>query len=212
MKQSDRASPYFGFHGTKRQSFAVLRFYETEWYSFVVFWLLKYRVTELRFEFVSRGKVTELCFEFVSRGKLSETYFVVNDQSKAIWNARQRIKPGSTLPRDPKTSSGALQELNKAFAFWRYQFLQREAHLDKPNSISPGQATFWRTHAATSLFAATSQQAWLHCTHAATSQQAWLHCKAEPSKFYLRQLTKLGQTARERTKSIGVRPSSVSSL
>jgi len=30
MKQSDRGSSYFGFHGTKRQSFGVLRFYETE--------------------------------------------------------------------------------------------------------------------------------------------------------------------------------------
>jgi len=30
MKQSDRASPSFGFHGTKRQSFAVLRFYKTK--------------------------------------------------------------------------------------------------------------------------------------------------------------------------------------
>jgi len=45
MKQSDRGSSYFGFHGTKRQSFAVLRFYETEWHSFAVFWFLKYRVT-----------------------------------------------------------------------------------------------------------------------------------------------------------------------
>jgi len=164
MKQSDRASPYFGFHWTKRQSFAVLRFYETEWHSFAVFWFLKYRVTELHLEFlsqdkvtelhvefVSRDKVTELRIEFVSRGRLSETYFVVNDQSKAPWNARQRIKPGSTSPRDPKTSSGALQELNKkASAFWPYQFLQRAAHLDKPNSICPGQVTFWRTHAATS--------------------------------------------------------------
>jgi len=160
MKQSDRASPYFGFHGTKRQSFTVLRVYETEWHSFVVFWLLKYRVTELhlecvlqdkvtelRFEFVSQDKVAELRVEFVSRGRLSETYFVVNDQSKATWNARQRIKPGSTLPRDPKTSNGALQELKKASAFWQYQFLQRAAHLDKPNSISPGQDTFSRTQA-----------------------------------------------------------------
>jgi len=32
---------------------------------------------------------------------------------------------------------------------WRYQFLQRAAHLDKPNSISPGQVTFWRAHVAT---------------------------------------------------------------
>jgi len=100
-------------------------------------------VTELRVEFV-----TELRVEFVSRGRLSETYFIVNDQSKATWNARQRIKLSSTLPRDHKTSSGVLQELNKASAFWPYQFLQRAAHLDKPNSIFPGQATFWRTQAA----------------------------------------------------------------
>jgi len=108
------------------------------------------KVAELHLEFVSRDKVTELHLEFVSRGRLSETYFVVNDQSQATWNTRQRIKPGSTLPRDPKTSSGTLQELNKASAFWQYQFLQRAAHLDKPNSISPGQATFWRTHTAAS--------------------------------------------------------------
>jgi len=95
-----------------------------------VFWFLKYRVAELRFEFVLRDKVTELHLEFVSQdkvtelrlefvslGRLSETYFVVNDQFKATWNARQRIKPSSTLPCDPKTSSGALQELNKASAF-----------------------------------------------------------------------------------------------
>jgi len=75
------------------------------------------KVTELRLEFVSWDKVTELRLEFVSRGRLSETYFVVNDQSKATWNARQRIQPSTILPRDPKTSSGALQELNKASAF-----------------------------------------------------------------------------------------------
>ena len=129
----------------------TLFFYGTECQSFALFWFLKYRVTELRLEFVSQDKVTELRIEFVSRDRLSETYFVVNDQSKATWNARQRIKLSSTLPRDPKTSSGALQELNKASAFWPYQFLQRAAHLDKPNSISPGQVTFWRTHAAASL-------------------------------------------------------------
>jgi len=152
MKQSDRASPYFGFHGTKWQSFAVLRFYETEWHSFAVFWFVNYRVTELR-------------VEFVSRGRLSETYFVANDQSKVTWNARQRIKLGSTLPRDPKTSSGALQELNKASPFWRYQFLQRAAHLDKPNSISSGQVTFWRTHAATSHWGSPQRCATLTMQH-----------------------------------------------
>jgi len=57
--------------------------------------------------------MTELRVEFVSR---SETSFVVNDQFKATWNARQRIMPSSTLLRDPKTSSGALQQLNKASA------------------------------------------------------------------------------------------------
>jgi len=138
------------FYETEWHSFAVLRYYETEWHSFAVPWFLKYRVTELHLEFLSRDKVTELRFKFVSRGRLSETYLVVNDQSKATWNARQRIKPGSTSPRDPKTSSGALQELNKASAFWRYQFLQRAVHLNKRNSNSSGQATFWRTHAATS--------------------------------------------------------------
>jgi len=79
MKQSDRASPYFGFTDQS--------------------------VTELHLVFVSQDKVTELRFEFVSRGRLSETYFVVNDQSKATWNARQRIKPGSTLPRDLRWST-----------------------------------------------------------------------------------------------------------
>jgi len=123
------------FRGTECQSFAVFLVYGSELQSFAVFWFLKYRVTELH-------------LEFVSQDRLSETYFVVNDQSKVTWNARQRIKLSSTLPRDPKTCSGALQELNKATAFWRYQFLQRAAHLDKPNSISPGQVTFWRTHAA----------------------------------------------------------------
>jgi len=91
VEQSVRASPYFWFYGSELQSFAV-------------FWFLKYRVTELH-------------LEFVSRDRLSETYFVVNDQSKVTWNARQRIKLSSTLPRDPKTCSGALQELNKATAF-----------------------------------------------------------------------------------------------
>jgi len=44
--------------------------------------------------------------------------------------------------------------------------------------------------------------------HLQCNTRAWLHYKAEPSKFYLQQLTEVGQTARERTKSIGVRPSS----
>jgi len=129
MKQSDRASPYFGFHRTKQQSFDVLRFYETEWHSFAVFWF-------------SRNKATKLRLEFMSWGRLSGTHPVVTDQSKATWNARQRIKLSSTLPRDPKTSSGAPQELNKAPAFWQYQFLQRATHLDQPKSVSPGQVTF----------------------------------------------------------------------
>jgi len=120
----------------------------------------------------------------MSRARLSETYLVVNDQSKATWNARQRIKLSSILPRDPKTSSGTLQELNKASAFWRYQFLQRAAHLDKPNSISPGQVTFWRTHADTRPQGA---------QHLQCNTRAWLHCKAEPSEFYLRQLTRGGR-------------------
>ena len=70
-----------------------------------------------RLELMSRAKVKELRVKLMSRGRLSETYLVVNDQSKATWNARQRIKLSSILPRDPKTSSGTLQELNKASAF-----------------------------------------------------------------------------------------------
>jgi len=146
-------------------------------------------VTEPCFEFVSRDKVTELRVEFVSRDRLSETYVVVNDQSQATWNARQRIKPSSILPRDPKTSSGALQELNKAPTFWRYQFLQRASPLDKPNSNPPGQVTFWRTHAATRNSATAHKDA----QHLQCNTLAWLHCKAEPSRFYLRELTKGGR-------------------
>ena len=79
--------------------------------------VLRNRVSDLRLELVSQDKVTELRVEFVSRGRLSETYVVVNDQSQVTWNARQRIKSSNTLLRYPKTSSGALQELNKATAF-----------------------------------------------------------------------------------------------
>ena len=76
-----------------------------------------------------------LVHEFASPHKFAEVV-------KVAWNIRQRIKPDSILPSDPKTSSEALQELSKASAFWRYQLLQRATHLDQPNSISPGQATF----------------------------------------------------------------------
>ena len=75
------------------------------------------KVTELRAKLMSRARVTELGAKLLSRARLSETYLVVNDQSKATWNARRRIKLSSTLPRDPKTSSGTLQELSKASAF-----------------------------------------------------------------------------------------------
>ena len=44
--------------------------------------------------------------------------------------------------------------------------------------------------------------------HLQCNTRAWLHCKAEPWKFYLQQLTEMGQTDGERTKLIGVRPSS----
>jgi len=59
---------------------------------------------------MSTTNVTELRVKLMSRAKVA-------------WNVRQGIKPDSLLPRDPKTSSGALQELNKASAFWQYQFL-----------------------------------------------------------------------------------------
>jgi len=65
---------------------------------------------------MSRTNVTELRVQLMSRAKVTR-------------NVRQGIKPDSLLPRDPKTSSGALQELNKADAFWQYQFLQRATHL-----------------------------------------------------------------------------------
>ena len=84
------------------------------------------RATELRLTLLSRNRATELRLTLFSRVRLSETHFViseVSDLSDAAWNARQGIKPGSKLPRDPETSRGVLQGLNKASAFWPYQSL-----------------------------------------------------------------------------------------
>jgi len=64
--------------------------------------------------------VTEFRLTLIPRVRLSEIHFViseVNNLSDAAWNARQGIKPGNKLPRDPETSSGVLQGLNKASAF-----------------------------------------------------------------------------------------------
>ena len=83
------------------------------------------RVTELCVKLLSRTRVTELRVEFVSL-EVSYKRILVHefarphkfaDCSKVTWNARQRIKPDSILPSDPKTSSGALQELNKESSF-----------------------------------------------------------------------------------------------
>jgi len=70
------------------------------------------RVTELRVEFVSLffGYKRMLVHEFASPHKFAEVV-------KVTWNVRQRIKPDSILPSDPKTSSEALQELSKTSAF-----------------------------------------------------------------------------------------------
>jgi len=66
---------------------------------------------------MSRAKATELRVKLLSRARLPETSKVSMTSLKVTWNVRQGIKPDSLLPRDPKTSSGVLQELNKAAAF-----------------------------------------------------------------------------------------------
>jgi len=48
--------------------------------------------------------------------------------------------------------------------------------------------------------------------HLQCNTRAWLHCKAEPSSFFSSSWPRGGQTARERTESIGVRPSSEAGL
>ena len=111
---------------------------------------------------------------------------------------------------------------------------QTATPLDKPLFLKNSRCNKWcdLTHRPVQHLQCNTR-AWLHCkaesSEELTLQQvaglnpqacatptmqhpSWLHCKAEPSKFYLRQLTEVGQTARERTKSIGVRPSSESSL
>jgi len=83
------------------------------------------RATELRAESSPRPRVTELLAEFVSPFFGYKRMLVHEFASphkfaevvKVAWNVRQRIKPDSILPSDPKTSSGALQELSKASAF-----------------------------------------------------------------------------------------------
>jgi len=83
------------------------------------------RVTEVRVELPSRPWVTELRVEFVSPFFGYKRILVHEfarphkfaEVLKVTWNVRQRIKPGSILPSDPKTSSEALQELSKTSAF-----------------------------------------------------------------------------------------------
>jgi len=75
------------------------------------------RATELRLTLFSWNRVTELHLTLFPRVRLSETHFEVSDLSDAAWNARQGVKPGNKLPRDPETSRGVLQGLNKASAF-----------------------------------------------------------------------------------------------
>jgi len=77
-------------------------------------------VTKLRLTLISLNRVTELRLTLIPQVRLSKIHFViseVNDLSDAAWNARQGIKPGNKLPRDPETSRGVLQGLNKALAF-----------------------------------------------------------------------------------------------
>jgi len=75
------------------------------------------RATELRLTLLSWNRATELRFSLFPRVRLSETHLEVSDLSDAAWNARQGVKPGNKLPRDPETSRGVLQGLNKASAF-----------------------------------------------------------------------------------------------
>ena len=82
--------------------------------------VLRGRVTRIRLILISWNRVTELRLTLIPRVRLSEIHFViseVNDLSDAAWNAHQGIKPGKRLPRDPETSRGVLQGLNKASAF-----------------------------------------------------------------------------------------------
>ena len=78
------------------------------------------RVREFRLTLISWNRVTEFRLTLIPLVRLPELHFViseVNDLSDAAWNARQGIKPGNKLPRDPETSRGVLQGLNKASAF-----------------------------------------------------------------------------------------------
>ena len=82
--------------------------------------ILRGRVTEIRLILISWNRVIEFRLTLIPRVRLSEIHFViseVDDLSDAAWNARQGINPGNKLPRDPETSRGVLQGLNKASAF-----------------------------------------------------------------------------------------------
>ena len=78
------------------------------------------RVREFHLTLISWNRVTEFRLTLIPLVRLSELHFViseVNYLSYAAWNARQGIKPANKLPRDPETSRGMLQGLNKASAF-----------------------------------------------------------------------------------------------
>jgi len=111
------------------------RFREIEWQTFILrgrlteirlALVLRSNMTRIRLILISWNRVTELHLTLIPRVRLSEIHFViseVNDLSDAAWNARQVIKPGNKLPRDPETSRGVLQGLKKSSAFWPYQSL-----------------------------------------------------------------------------------------
>ena len=94
--------------------FLVLRVRLTRIRLILISWT---RVTEFRLTLFSWNRVTELRLTLFPRVRLSETHFEVSDLSDAAWNARQGVKPGNKLPRDPETSRGVLQGLNKASVF-----------------------------------------------------------------------------------------------
>ena len=149
MKQSDRASPYFGFHGTKCQSFALLWFCDAECQSFALSschrtkWLgtLVKGSSQAALRLATTRLPVEHCKNWTRHRPFDDTS---SCRGRLIWTSQ------TACPLD----KSLFEELT-------LQQVKGLAHR--------------------------------HAQHLQCNTRAWLHCKAEPSKFYLRQLTRVGK-------------------
>jgi len=164
------------------------------------------RVTELRVKLPSRARVTELRVKLPSRARLSETSLVVNDQSKGDLERSSRDQARQSFASRPQDFQWSTTITEQGSCLLTIPVLAEGDPFGLAKQYLPGQVTFKKLTLRQTPMVGILETALLLA-----------YGNMRPSggrafEFYLQQLTKAGQTTRERTKPIGVRPSSGSGL